>query len=84
MLFSKISSLSLSDSFIKEYYPNANIPTSIHNSLLHKSVFNFVNSGRKKLCKDFLLTMTMTMITDLLNINVAMNCYERAQALHAI
>ena len=22
--------------------------------------------------------------TDLLNINVAMNCYERAQALHAI
>ena len=24
------------------------------------------------------------MITDLLNINVAMNCYERAQALHAI
>ena len=47
MLFSKISSLSLSDSFIKEYYPNANIPTSIHNSLLHKSVLNFVNSGRK-------------------------------------
>ena len=30
------------------------------------------------------LTMTMTMITDLLNINVARNCYERAQALHAI
>ena len=30
------------------------------------------------------MTMTMTMITDLLNINVAMNCYERAQALHAI
>ena len=27
---------------------------------------------------------TMTMITDLLNINVAINCYERAQALHAI
>ena len=30
------------------------------------------------------MTMTMTMITDLLNINTAMNCYERAQALHAI
>ena len=30
------------------------------------------------------MTRTMTMITDLLNINVAMNCYERAQALHAI
>ena len=26
----------------------------------------------------------MTMITDLLNINVAMNCYKRAQALHVI
>ena len=25
-----------------------------------------------------MMTMTMTMITDLLNINVAMNCYERA------
>ena len=41
---------------------------------------------------DSILTMTMTMtmimimtmITDLLNIIVAMNCYERAQALHAI
>ena len=31
-----------------------------------------------------IMSMTMTMITDLLNINVAMNCYERAQALHAI
>ena len=30
------------------------------------------------------MTMIMTMITDLLNINVAMNCYERAQALHDI
>ena len=30
------------------------------------------------------LLLTMTMTTDLLNINVAMNCYERAQALHAI
>ena len=30
------------------------------------------------------LTMTMTMVTDLLNITVAKNCYERAQALHAI
>ena len=30
------------------------------------------------------MTKTVTMITDLLNINVAMNCYKRAQALHAI
>ena len=30
------------------------------------------------------MIMIMTMITDLLNIIVAMNCYERAQALHAI
>ena len=30
------------------------------------------------------MTMTMTMITDLLNIIIAMNCYGRAQALHTI
>ena len=30
------------------------------------------------------MTMTMTMIIDLFNIIVAMNCYERAQALHAV
>ena len=36
------------------------------------------------LVQSMTMTMTMTMITDLLNIIVAMNCYERAQALHSI
>ena len=31
-----------------------------------------------QLDKSPIMTMTMTMITDLLNINVAMNCYECA------
>ena len=35
-------------------------------------------------CMDLMMTMTMTMITDLLNIIVAMNCYECTKALHAI
>ena len=30
------------------------------------------------------MTMIMTMTTGLLNINAAMDCYERAQALHVI
>ena len=38
-----------------------------------------VSPGSQTMCWNGL-----TMITDLLNIIVAMNCYERAQALHAI
>ena len=60
------------------------IITTVFITLCGRKSYSRKKSDKLNLTTTTLLIMTMTMVTDLLNINVAMNCYERAQALHAI